>query len=85
MKPTVDILRWAAKHKRRATSDACPERSRGEQRFIVGFALEDKNLRANAQKKLKAKNLDMIIANSPESIAADESAVQVKTAGGKWL
>lgn len=77
LKPTTDILAWAAKHKRRATSD--------ERRFVVGFALEDKNLRANAEKKLKAKNLDMIIANSPESIADDESTVQVKTAGGKWL
>ncbi len=72
LKPTTDILAWAAKHKKKS-------------QYIVGFALEDKNLRANAEKKLKAKNLDMIIANSPESIAADESIVQVKTAGGKWL
>jgi phosphopantothenoylcysteine synthetase/decarboxylase len=72
LKPTTDILAWAAKHKKKS-------------QYIVGFALEDKNLRANAEKKLKAKNLDMIIANSPESIAADESTVQVKTAGGKWL
>lgn len=72
LKPTTDILAWAAKHKKKS-------------QYIIGFALEDKNLRANAEKKLKAKNLDMIIANSPESIAADESTVQVKTAGGKWL
>lgn len=72
LKPTTDILAWAAKHKKKS-------------QYIVGFALEDKNLQANAEKKLKAKNLDMIIANSPESIAADESTVQVKTAGGKWL
>jgi phosphopantothenoylcysteine synthetase/decarboxylase len=72
LKPTTDILAWAAKHKKKS-------------QYIVGFALEDKNLRANAEKKLKAKNLDMIIANSPESIADDESTVQVKTAGGKWL
>lgn len=79
LKPTADILRWAGKNKseRRATSDG--------PRFIVGFALEDKNLRSNAQKKLAAKELDMIIANSPESIGADRTTVQIKTPGHRWL
>jgi phosphopantothenoylcysteine decarboxylase/phosphopantothenate--cysteine ligase len=72
LKPTADILQWAAKHKRQG-------------QYIVGFALEDKNLRANADKKLKTKNLDMIIANSPESICADDSEIQIKTTGDKWL
>ncbi len=32
-------------------------------RFIVGFALETQDLMANAAKKMKSKNLDMIVAN----------------------
>jgi len=79
LKPTVDILNWAGKHKheRRATSDG--------PRFVVGFALEDKNLRRNAEKKLKEKNLDMIIANTPAEIGTDRASVQIKTPDHKWL
>lgn len=32
-------------------------------KFLVGFALETENVRGNAAKKLRNKNLDMIIAN----------------------
>jgi len=79
LKPTPDILTWTAKHKAesRVTSH--------EPRVIVGFALEDKNLRKNAEKKLQEKNLDMIIANSPETIGAEKSTVQIKKSGSKWL
>lgn len=34
-----------------------------EKQFLVGFAAETENLKANALEKLKNKNLDMIIAN----------------------
>jgi phosphopantothenoylcysteine decarboxylase/phosphopantothenate--cysteine ligase len=72
LKPTVDILRWAGK-------------SKNKNQIVVGFALEDKNLRGNAEKKLKEKNLDMIIANSPAAIGAEESTVQIKRKIGKWI
>jgi phosphopantothenoylcysteine synthetase/decarboxylase len=72
LKPTADILAWASKHKTKS-------------QYVVGFALEDKNLRANAAGKLAAKKLDMIIANTPESIAADRTTVQIKTPNGRWL
>ena len=52
---------------------------------MVGFALEDKNLRANAEKKLKEKNLDMIIANTPDSIGSVETTVQIKLPDSAWL
>lgn len=79
LKPTIDILTWAGKHKheRRATSDG--------PRFIVGFALEDKNLRRSAEKKLKEKNLDMIVANTTAEIGSDSAVVQIKTPDKKWL
>lgn len=72
LKPTTDILKWAGKNKKSGQK-------------IVGFALEDKNLRKNAAKKLKDKNLDMIIANSPAAIGAEKSAIEIKQADQKWL
>ena len=71
LKPTADILKWAGKTKKQS-------------QIVVGFALEDKALRVNAEKKLKEKNLDMIIANTPKAIAAEKTTVQIKTAEGKW-
>jgi phosphopantothenoylcysteine decarboxylase/phosphopantothenate--cysteine ligase len=72
LKPTVDILKWAGKNKKK-------------NQIVAGFALEDKNLRKNAAKKLKDKNLDMIIANSPAAIGTQKAAIQIKTAAGKWI
>jgi len=71
LKPTADILKWAGKHKRK-------------NQVIVGFALEDKAVRSRAEKKLREKNLDMIIANTSAAIGAEESTVQIKTANSAW-
>ena len=72
LKPTVDILRWAGRHK-------------SEGQIVVGFALEDRDLRARAGKKLREKHLDMIVANAPEAIGAERSDVHLKVAGGEWI
>ncbi len=77
LKPTVDILKWAGSCKRAKGKEA-------KERVVVGFALEDKAVQSRAEKKLKEKNLDMIIANSPDAIGADKSTVQIKTKGGNW-
>ena len=79
LKPTVDILKWAGKHK-----SASRAMSHGL-RIIVGFALEDRNLRENAEKKLKEKNLDMIVANEPEAVGGEKSAVYIKVCDRPWL
>ncbi len=71
LKPTADILKWAGEHKRN--------------QIVVGFALEDRNLRKNAEKKLKNKNLDMIIANSPSAIGSEKSTIQIKRKNEKWM
>ena len=71
LKPTMDVLKWAGAHRKK--------------QFIVGFAMEDGDLRKNAEKKLKEKKADMIIANSPAAIGADISTVQIKTADSQWL
>ena len=72
LKPTTDILKWAGKHKKK-------------NQIVVGFALEDKAIRTRAEKKLKEKNLDMIIANSPAAIGSDKTCVQIKMPHTKWL
>ncbi len=76
LKPTVDILKWAGQRKSKIKNQ--------KSKIVVGFALEDKNLRANAEKKLKAKKLDMIIVNSPAAIGADKSSIQFKPACCGW-
>ena len=82
LRPTADILKWAGKHKK---SKIEIQNSKIRQsRLVVGFALEDKNLRTNAENKLKQKSLDMIIANTPAAIGAEKSAVQIKTQAGRW-
>jgi phosphopantothenoylcysteine decarboxylase/phosphopantothenate--cysteine ligase len=72
LKLTADILKWAGKHKRK-------------NQIVVGFALEDKAIRTSAEKKLREKNLDMIIANALAAISSDKASVQIKTPDHKWL
>ena len=72
LKPTVDILKWTGKNKKK-------------NQIVVGFALEDKAIRTSAEKKLKEKNLDMIIANAPTAIGSDRASIQIKTPDHKWL
>jgi len=72
LKPTVDILRWAGRHKKKG-------------QIVVGFALEDKAPRPRAERKMRDKNLDMIIANTTAAIAAEKSTVYIKTNCLAWL
>lgn len=78
-KPTPDILKWAGKLKggSHATGPWSP--------ILVGFALEDRDLHANAERKLREKNLDMIIANAPSAIGAERSTVHIKIRGSEWI
>jgi phosphopantothenoylcysteine synthetase/decarboxylase len=72
LKLTTDILKWTASCKKKT-------------QIVVGFALEDKALRVSAEEKMREKDLDMIIANSPASIGADKSNVQIKIPNSQWL
>jgi phosphopantothenoylcysteine decarboxylase/phosphopantothenate--cysteine ligase len=72
LKPTPDILKWAtAKSKKR--------------QIVVGFALEDRDIRVNAERKLIEKKLDMVVANTPAAIGNRYCALQIKTISGKWV
>ncbi len=77
LKPTPDILKWAGRQGRVCTAHH-------KLKMIVGFALEDKDLRANAERKMHEKHLDMIIANTPGAIGADTSTLHIKTTDSDW-
>jgi phosphopantothenoylcysteine decarboxylase / phosphopantothenate---cysteine ligase len=53
LEPTVDVLKSLGEKKK--------------DQILVGFALETENALENGQKKLKNKNLDLIVVNSPSS------------------
>lgn len=72
LKPTPDILKWAGQNKKK-------------DQLLVGFALEDKAIRTRAERKLKEKNLDMIVANTPAAIGAAESVVHIKHRDAPWI
>jgi phosphopantothenoylcysteine decarboxylase/phosphopantothenate--cysteine ligase len=71
LKPTTDILKWAGRNKTKGQT-------------VVGFALEDTDILANAEHKLKSKKLDMIVANAPAAIGADTSTLHIKTKTTDW-
>ena len=90
LKPTADILKWAGRNKAGRGQKAKDKGSRvchahRLPRIIVGFALEDQNLRANAERKMRDKHLDMIIANPPTAIDAKTSTVHIKTRNSPWI
>jgi phosphopantothenoylcysteine decarboxylase/phosphopantothenate--cysteine ligase len=87
LKPTVDILEWAGRHKKVKGNNLLRKAgaAKGKSQIVIGFALEDQNLRENAEKKLKEKNLDIVIANRTEAIGTETSAVHIKVCGRPWL
>jgi len=50
---------------------------------LVGFALETENMVKNAKEKLKNKNLDLIVANGPESFGSESSKMVIIEKNGK--
>jgi phosphopantothenoylcysteine decarboxylase/phosphopantothenate--cysteine ligase len=79
LKPTPDILKWAGQQKKVKS-----QKAKVKKQIVVGFALEDRNLRANAERKMREKHLNMVVANKPEAIGADKSTVWIKPANGNW-
>jgi len=52
-------------------------------RIVVGFSLETEKVLENARAKMKEKNLDLIVVNSPEAIGAEENKVTLLFKNGK--
>jgi phosphopantothenoylcysteine decarboxylase / phosphopantothenate---cysteine ligase len=62
-------------------------RGRGGERLMVGFAAETENVVGNAERKLRSKQLDLIVANdvagSDTGFEVDTNAVVLIDAGGR--
>src|SRR4029077_21051621 len=56
---------------------------RKEHRWIVGFALEAQNARANALRKLQAKSCDAIVLNHPQAIGSESNSVELIDRDGR--
>lgn len=56
--------------------------SKRPDQWIVGFALETENGKNHALEKLKRKNCDFIVLNSPASISSDAAKLQIFDAEG---
>ncbi len=60
------------------TDDVLAELGRmRDKHWVVGFALEASNARENALQKLRAKNCDVVVLNSPQAIGAEGNDVQL--------
>ncbi len=57
-------------------------RQKGEQ-VLVGFALDVENRTEAAVSKLRSKNLDLVVANSPAAIGAQRATVELIFASGE--
>ncbi|NIA06668.1 MAG: hypothetical protein GWP14_03370 [Actinobacteria bacterium] len=69
LKPTTDILAELGRRKKR--------------QLLIGFALETDQPRANALSKLKKKNLDYVVANSPLSLSSERIEATILSAAGE--
>jgi phosphopantothenoylcysteine decarboxylase / phosphopantothenate---cysteine ligase len=64
MERTQDVLQYMGKKKKK-------------DQFLVGFALETENLEENAKKKLREKNLDLVVANYPAGLDSETNQVTI--------
>jgi phosphopantothenoylcysteine decarboxylase/phosphopantothenate--cysteine ligase len=68
------------------TDDVLGELGRNKDgRWVVGFALEAQNPRENALQKLRRKNCDWIVLNSPSAIGAESNQVEFLDQRGEAL
>lgn len=53
-------------------------------RVLVGFAMEDTDPRAHAERKLRRKNCDLIILNGLETVGSDRASVEFFAPARGW-
>lgn len=51
--------------------------------FMLGFSLETSNLKKNAEKKMKEKNMDLVVVNNSETIGSNTSSFTILDKMGK--
>lgn len=68
------------------TDDVLAELGREKgRRWVMGFALEAENPRENALQKLRAKNCDVVVLNSPAAIGSEGNQVELIDKAGEIL
>lgn len=68
--PTADILKHLGKVKGK--------------RALIGFALEDRDAQRNVERKLRVKNCDAMVLNTPPNIGADAAKVRILRTDTGW-
>lgn len=67
------------------TEDIAAALGRGKgRRLLIGFAMEDHDPQAHAERKLRKKNCDLIVLNGPENVGGDEAVVELFTPSAGW-
>jgi len=64
MERTRDVLKYMGKNRK-------------EGQLLIGFALETEDLEENARRKLKEKNLDLVVANTPWALDREVNEVTI--------
>ena len=68
------------------TDDVLAELGRNKgRRWVIGFALEAENPRERALQKLRAKNCDYVVVNSPAAIGSESNEVELIDRSGQPL
>lgn len=70
LEPTEDIATALGRHK-------------GD-RLLVGFAMEDRDPRRRAERKLERKNCDLIVLNGPQNLGGDQAVVELYHPSRGW-
>jgi phosphopantothenoylcysteine decarboxylase / phosphopantothenate---cysteine ligase len=70
LEPTEDIAAALGRHKGR--------------RILIGFAMEDHDPHAHAERKLHKKNCDLIVLNGPENVGRDRAVVELFSPQTGW-
>jgi phosphopantothenoylcysteine decarboxylase/phosphopantothenate--cysteine ligase len=87
-KVKIKKLKSKVKIEFKKTTDILAElgRTKGN-KTLIGFSVETNNLIENSRKKLKDKNLDLIVANDASAFGAEESRVALLFRDGRilWL
>jgi phosphopantothenoylcysteine decarboxylase/phosphopantothenate--cysteine ligase len=67
------------------TEDICAHLGRAKgRRLVIGFAMEDHDDHANAERKLRSKRCDAMVLNSIANIAGDAAEVEILRADSGW-
>lgn len=82
LKKNADVLNLELERTEDVLATLSGARRAGQ--VVIGFALEDRAPRRNAELKLRAKGLDAIVLNAPSAIAADESRIEILRTIGGW-